>query len=70
MRNIICFECEKGFYKTHILPYKTTDTRNEDMIILDIPHYVCNNCGNTRLSTEASRVIKQSIILSGEKYIN
>ena len=69
MKNLECSECDEGYYREYILPYKTTDAENKEMTVLDIPHLVCNNCGETLLSAKASRMIEEAEIAVGVKYI-
>jgi YgiT-type zinc finger domain-containing protein len=70
MKSFSCFECKKGFYRESILPYKTVDGQNKDMIILDVPHYICSNCGDTCFGMKALRMIEESRIEAGVKYRN
>ena len=63
-----CFECDQGYYKEYLLPYKTTDAENKEMTVLDIPHLVCNNCGKAVLSAESSRRIEEARIAVGVTY--
>jgi len=68
MKNLECFDCDQGYYREYLLPYKTTDAENKDMTVLDIPHLVCNNCGETALSAKACRMIEEAEIAVGVTY--
>jgi hypothetical protein len=59
MKRLVCVYCEDRFIERRvILPYKTVDFDNNNMIILDVPHYVCYNCGHTRFGVEALKMIE------------
>jgi YgiT-type zinc finger domain-containing protein len=68
MKDLECFECDQGYYREYLLPYKTTDAENKEMTVLDIPHLVCNNCGETLLSAKSSRMIEEARIAVGVTY--
>jgi hypothetical protein len=68
MKSLSCFNCEGGFYRECVLPYKTFDADNKDMIILDVPHYVCNNCSHICFGLKALKLIEESITDVGVKY--
>jgi hypothetical protein len=68
MKDLECFECNKGYYKEYLLPYNTTDAENKEMTVLDIPHLVCNHCGDEALSAQSCRRIEEARIAVGVKY--
>lgn len=63
-----CFECADGFYETVLRPYETTGGNGELLIIENVPHKICNECGDTCFSANASKMIETARKNSGVVY--
>ncbi len=60
-----CFECESGKYEVKLLGYETTDGCGQTFVVQDVPHMICDKCGDYCLSDQASRMIDAERIKRG-----
>jgi YgiT-type zinc finger domain-containing protein len=68
MINIPCFECANGFYETILRPYETTGGNGQILIIENVPHEICDKCGDICFSMKARRMIETARKESGVIY--
>ena len=58
LENYPCFHCVSGHYHIVYMPYESTNKQGNAQIIPDVPHTVCDSCGDTCFSAEASKIIE------------
>ena len=63
-----CFECEKGRYEEKMLGYKTTDVFGTAFFVRDVPHLICNKCGDCSFTMEACEMIERERVKRGVIY--
>ena len=68
--NFQCFDCETGFLEKQLKDYKTTDGKGELLVVPNVPHYICDKCGESCLDSEASSMIEKARKKTGVKYKN
>lgn len=63
-----CLECNNGILHTVKIPYETTDGKGDLFIIENVPHEICDSCGNVWISSVASRMIEDERKKRGVTY--
>lgn len=62
-----CFECEFGHYVTKKAVYVATLFDGQQVRVPDVPHEICNRCGDVCFTFAASVMIEDAISEHREK---
>ena len=56
-----CFECETGRYETVYRTYKAELKGGDIVYVKNVPHEICNECGDVCFSSRGSEIIQDAI---------